>query len=130
MDNSRQREFKSELLLNTTINKNNHNAYLLLHILVVCIGVISIVEAKITSHIIALLTLIIGGFILTYAIHLCVQIYGICQNLTYDEMFYAHKWPHLWDNINYVQERNILIRKFSNPENRGKWRNVKEYFGF
>lgn len=94
----------------------------------VLVGVISIAEAQVTNHMIALLILAIGGFVLAYSLHLGVQIYGICQNLTYDEMFYAHKWGHLWDSIHYVQERNILIRKFSNPENKGIWRNIKDYF--
>lgn len=130
LDNNRRTEFTSELFLNKTINRRNHKAYLLLHILVVLVGALSIWHTTIGSHATALIIVIVFFFSMAYLVHFLVQVYGIARNLTYDEMFYAHKWPHLWENVKHISERKFVIREFGNSEDKGVWRNVKDYFAY
>jgi hypothetical protein len=96
MDNNRKTEFTSELLLGKCINRRNHIAYLLMHVSLISCGIYALTNANITNHVIALLVLVVFAAIVTYTIHLVVQVYGICRNLTYDELFNSHKWNHLW----------------------------------
>jgi hypothetical protein len=70
--------------MNKIINRHNHLSYLILHFAIIVCGVASIYETEISNHLKVLIMLILLLFIGTYAIHLSIQIFGICKNLTYD----------------------------------------------
>jgi uncharacterized membrane protein len=110
MDHNRKTEFISELLWGKSVNRRNHIAYLLMHIFVISCGLYSLIHVNITNHIIALLVIIVFVAVVVYFIHLLVQVYGICRNLTYDELFNSHKWHHLWDKIKFIEQRKMVIK--------------------
>jgi len=89
------------------------------------IGIITIIAVVILA-ILAIYLIICTS---SYSIHLFAQLYAIMSNLTYDELFNSHKWGHLWEKVKYVPERKLVINEFSNPEDKGKWNNIKYYFG-
>jgi hypothetical protein len=103
MDNNRKTEFVSELLLGRVINRRNHISYLFLHFGTVSCCLYAIVSVSITSHLVAFITLVVFVAAAAYSVHFGVQIYGICRNLTYDELFYSHKWNHLWGKIRFIE---------------------------
>lgn len=54
------------------------------------LGINSMIECQIRSHISALAVLVVLVYILAYGAHLFVQLYAICRNLTYSEMMHAY----------------------------------------
>lgn len=103
---------------------------MLLHVAYIAEAVYCLAACSISTHVHALVVMVVGVSALVYLTHLGVQVYGIAKNLTYEEMFYSHRWPHLWDRVLFVQERKLLIRAYSNPEDRGFWGNVKHYLNY
>lgn len=85
------------------INRRNHFSYLLLHVIVVVLGIFSLINSIVFNHFVAFLCLFVGGGVIAYSAHLFAQLYGICRNLTYEELFYSYKWSHLWEKVKYVQ---------------------------
>jgi hypothetical protein len=103
MDNSRKTEFVSEMCLGKTINMHNHKAYLLLHAFTISCGTYALLHANCANHLQALACLVLFVAIAAYFVHLIAQVYAICVNLTYEELFYPHRYSHLWEKINYIQ---------------------------
>lgn len=92
-------------------------------------GISSLGSINFTCHLQAILAIYLIICTSSYSIHLFAQLYAIMSNLTYDELFNSHKWGHLWEKVKYVPERKLVINEFSNPEDKGKWNNIKYYFG-
>jgi hypothetical protein len=70
--------------MNKIINRYNHLSYLVLHLAIIVCGVTSIYETEISNHLQVLIMLILLLYIGAYVIHLSIQIFCICKNLTYD----------------------------------------------
>lgn len=128
MDGNRRTAFVSQLLLNKEINRTNHFSYLLLHFSLICCCLQSIISGEIVTHLDAFICWILIFVGTSYLIHLIVQIHGIMKNLTYSEMFYAHEWSHLWREISFIPEREMVIRKFTNRYDEGWVVNLCSYF--
>lgn len=82
-----------------------------MHVFFILTAESAIISTKINSHLEALVFWILLFAALSYMVHLWVQIYGIFNNLTYSEMFESHKWLHLWNTVEYIPERKIVIRR-------------------
>lgn len=130
MDQNRKSQFVSELFLYKIINRRNHFSYLLLHVAIATLGIFSLYNAIVFNHFLALLCIYVTGGTIAYSVHLFAQLYGICKNLTYDQLFYAYKWSHLWEKVKYIEQRKFVVREFVNNEDKGLWQNIKDYFNF
>lgn len=84
LNHDRNTEFISELFLGKMINRRNHISYMFFHLMVIFCGINSLYTSTITSHFIAIIFLLTIFYVMVYLIHLLVQVYGICRNLTYN----------------------------------------------
>ena len=127
LNDDRNTSFQSELLKGATINRNNYLLYMLLHLAVVIATVSALAMTTIHNHVQALVFLVLLGAGVSYGVQLLVLSYGVMKNLTYSEMFDSHKWGHPWGRIKYIQERQMVVREYSNPYDRGSVANISDF---
>ena len=61
------------------------------------------------------------------SIFFCIELYGVFQNLTFNEIFHRQRYRYLFDE--YVDKKGKSFTYFSNKTSKGVSNNLKNYFG-
>lgn len=43
-------------------------------------------------------------------------------------MFESYKWLHLWNTVEFISDRKMVIRRFENKHDEGSWKNLMTYY--
>jgi hypothetical protein len=70
------------------------------------------------------------GTTVTFLVNLVILLYGVMTNTTPSEMFQSHKHLDLWNKIDYLPHKNIVIRVYKNPHRKDYKSNLCYYFSY
>lgn len=127
---TRPTAFFSELVHRNIVYGYNHFAYLLLMALLVISGTASLMIVDVYSLWMGIYFWVTVGTTLIFLVNLIILVYGVMTNTTPSEMFQSHKHLYLWNKIDYLPHKNIVIRVYKNPHRKDAKSNLAYYFSY
>jgi hypothetical protein len=127
---TRPTAFFSSLLNRNIVYGYNHFPYMLLMALLIVSGTASLMLVEVTSIWMGLYFWGTVGTTLAFLVNLIILLYGVMTNTTPSEMFQSHKHHYLWNKIDYLPHKNIVIRVYKNPHRKDTKSNLSYYLSY